>query len=236
MAKFKLSAFIFVAPLFFLSVQPLFAVELPVVTKPKLRISITPHPTRILVPSNRPTNWPTRTVSPRPTRDLTRTPSLRPTGKPSNWPTRTPILTGRYQSCQAREAAIKARSENLVNFSKRLITTFDKISTKVQEYYQAKKLNVPNYSALVADIALKKTAVQNALVKAQAVLVNFNCAAGNPKTSVQSFNENMKLVNTALNNYKTSVRKLIVAVRSQVPSGIPTHKPTNVRPTKGGVQ
>lgn len=167
--------------------------------------------------------------------------SPRPTKVQERKPTGTPGQAGKLKSCQAREAAIKTRSENLTEFATRLIATFDKIAARVEEFYATKGLSVSNYSTLVADVAAKKLAAQTAVTKAQSSLANFSCDTGDPKTTLRSFNEEMKLVHTALKDYKTSVRNLIVGIHSQAPSGKPTRKPTNVRPTnarptKGGAE
>lgn len=150
-----------------------------------------------------------------------------PSDKPDKKPTGTPGQAGKLASCQAREAAITTRSENLTAFSTRLINTFDKIATRVKNFYTTKGLSVSNYSVLIADIETKKTAAQSALTKAQAVITGFSCDTGNPKNTIKTFNEDMRLVHAALKDYKTSVRNLIVGIHSQAPSS---------RPTKGGDQ
>lgn len=195
-------------------------------------------------PSGPPGQVDARDGSPRPTRSLTISP--RPTNsRPSDAGrkiTGTPGAAGKLQACEARQVAIKARSQNLADFTTRVIATFDKIATRVREFYTAKGITVANYAALNADVTAKKTAAQNALVRSQATILNFSCTSGDPKATLKSFNDNMKKVKSALKDYRTSIKNLIVAVHSQAPADNgaedqqikPTRKPTDVRPTKKG--
>ncbi|MCL4384227.1 hypothetical protein M1116_02145 [Patescibacteria group bacterium] len=158
----------------------------------------------------------------------------RPTGK----------VSGQLRSCEARLDAVKTRSENLTNFTDRVIKTFDAITTRVEGYYTQKVVPsgtpVANYSQLVNDITVKKAAAQAALTKAQATTLDFDCNTGAIKTALQNFNQQMKAVKLALSDYRTSVKNLIVAIRSRQgaadeETGRPTAKPTRApRPTSGG--
>ncbi|HSX18683.1 MAG TPA: hypothetical protein VLE91_00955 [Candidatus Saccharimonadales bacterium] len=140
--------------------------------------------------------------------------------KPNN-PVANPNLStqsGALRSCQAKEAAIKNRSMHLTQLAQNMETKFDAIANRVENYYTTKVVpggkTVPNYDALVADIQTKKTAASTALTKAQNDANNFSCS-GNPKTQLTQFREDMQLTKSALKNYRTSIRNLIVAVHSQ---------------------
>lgn len=177
--------------------------SLPVFVLIALLLSLSVHPLLAIKPDTLPTRAQVRAgVTTRPTKADRLSPS--PTRNPKN---------GKLQSCQARLLTIKTRSQNLTDFSNRLIATFDKIATRVQEFYTTKDLSVTNYSTLVADVATKKLAAQTALTKAQAIMAEFNCTSGDPKANLLTFNQEMRLVHTALNSYKTSVRNLIVGVK-----------------------
>ena len=95
---------------------------------------------------------------------------------------------------------------------------FDAIAAKVQDYYTSKLVpagkTVSNYDALVADIQTKKSAIQTALTKAQTDISGFSCTGSDPKGLLKKFSEDMKSVKQALNDYRTAIKNLIVAVHS----------------------
>lgn len=128
------------------------------------------------------------------------------------------LQDAKLRSCQAREKAIKKRSESLARMAKNMQEKFDAIVVRVQNYYMdivmpsGKVLD--NYDNLMADIATKKTTVNNALVAAQNALQGFSCAADSPKEMIGIFNVNMQSVKQALKNYRASIQNLIMAVRS----------------------
>jgi hypothetical protein len=132
-------------------------------------------------------------------------------------------MEGMLRACQAREEAIKNRSNNLVTFSANMESVFDKIAQRVSEYYTNTVVpsgkTVTNYDSSIADVAAKKALVQNALNKATDDAANFTCDSGNPKDQVKSFNQDMMAVKKALKDYRTSIKNLIVAVHSVNGSG-----------------
>ncbi len=145
-------------------------------------------------------------------------PSPRPTRSPHPSFSPRPSKSPGFQACQAREASIKTRAGNLLQLVTLMESRFDAIATRVEDYYTSKLVPagtiVPNYSALLADIQTKKGAVQTALTKAQTDLTSFSCTSGDPKAALMLFNTDMKAVKSALQDFKTSVQNLIVAVRS----------------------
>lgn len=124
----------------------------------------------------------------------------------------------KLKSCQARESAIKNRSEKLTQLATNMMVKFDAIAQRVEDFYTTKLVpqgkTVANYDSLVADVQTKKIAVQTALTTAQADAASFSCTADNPKEMVTTFNTDMRAVKTALHTYRTSIKNLIVGVHS----------------------
>lgn len=73
---------------------------------------------------------------------------------------------------------------------------------------------IANYDSLVADIQAKKSAVQTALSIAQNDANSFSCTGDDPKGQLTQFRKDMQAVKKALKEYRTSIKNLIVAVRS----------------------
>jgi hypothetical protein len=86
----------------------------------------------------------------------------------------------------------------------------------VQDYYTTSGKTVAGYDALVAAIATKRAAVLTALTAAQTDVSGFNCTVVDPKRHMITFQTHMKGVKAALNEYRTAIKNLIVAVRSVV--------------------
>ena len=129
-------------------------------------------------------------------------------------------LTGqKLQSCQTRENAIKNRATHLADLVTGMETKFERIAKRVQDYYintvvpQGKTAS--NYDSLITDIQVKRETAQVALIKVhQDEALNFNCTASDPKAQMTQFREDMQAVKSALKDYRTSIKNLVVAVRS----------------------
>lgn len=130
----------------------------------------------------------------------------------------TSAQNGKLQSCQARENAIKQRSSQLVRLVTNMESKFDSIASRVENYYISKVVpsgrTVSNYNNLVSDIQTKKAAVSTNLDKAKSDANAFSCTSGSPKAQMTQFRVDMQTVKSALKDYRTSIKNLIVAVHS----------------------
>lgn len=140
------------------------------------------------------------------------------------------LSEAKLQSCQKREQAITARSNQLVKFTTNHIEVFERITSRVQNFYTNKVVSkgktVSNYDALVADIATKKSSVQSALAKAQTTASAFSCGGEDPKGQLQQFRLDMQATKSALQEYRKAVRNLIVAVHTAARETRPSASPT----------
>ena len=131
--------------------------------------------------------------------------------------------------CQARESAIKTRMTQLTQLVATMEKAFDAIEKRVETFYSDKVLPsgkvVSNYDTLVSDAKSKKALVQTDLDAANKDISVFNCATGQPSTLFNQFRLDMQKVKMDLNNYRTSIRNLIVAIRT-VSSEAETPEPT----------
>ena len=149
--------------------------------------------------------------------------SAAPTSTPSTATTAkakatTRLADAKLTACQSREAAIQKRSEQLVKLATNMQDTFTSIASRVKEYYTTKVIpsgeTVDNYDDLLATIASKQEAVATALAKTQSDAMAFSCTSDDPKGQLTQYRTNMQTVKSALKEYRTSIKDLIVAIRS----------------------
>jgi len=124
--------------------------------------------------------------------------------------------------CQAKENGITKKIGQLNRLAINTMGKFDAIALRVKNFYQTKVIasgkSLSNYDALVADIDKQKGLVTAAMTKTQTDSANFSCEFGDPKGLLNQYRLNMQLVKRAMNNYRTSIRNLIVGVHTLVPT------------------
>lgn len=144
-----------------------------------------------------------------------------------------PIVTAAAETAQEKVAAAKAKA---CDNKKRVITNIEnriasrgqkrmdvisKIAERVEQFYTNKNLSVSNYDGLVADVNAKKANVQTTLdtIKADAANVStVTCGEGHGSMAVTQFKTDLKAEQAALKAYHTSVKNLLVAVKTAVGS------------------
>ena len=127
-------------------------------------------------------------------------------------------VEGRLRACQAKQQGIIKRMDQLEKMAENMLEKFSAIQDRVVQYYNEKVVpsgkTVANYDTLIAEIQTKKTAVQTAIDQARANSALFSCDEDDPKGQLKKFGDDMRAVKSALKEYRTSIRNLIVAVRS----------------------
>lgn len=128
------------------------------------------------------------------------------------------LQEGSMRACEAREVAINKRSTQLIKMVGNMETKFSSISARVQDYYTSKLVpsgkTLSNYDDLVSDINSKKASVDAALAAAKTNIDNFSCDSDDPKALFVEFRKDMQAVKEALKEYRTSIKNLIVAIKS----------------------
>lgn len=148
-------------------------------------------------------------------REVTGTPDMREQRKQR---VQNRLTEVKLKVCQTKETAIKNRLTHLGDLVNKMVEKFDAITGRVKEHYTSKVIpsgkTLANYDDLVSDIQTKKEAVQTALAQAQTNVSGFTCNGNNPKEQMSQFREDMVAVKSALKDYRTSIKNLIVAIRS----------------------
>jgi hypothetical protein len=116
--------------------------------------------------------------------------------------------------CQNREKHITTTMTNLTDRGTDHLTVFTKIADRVEAFYTSKGKTVSNYDTLVADVNAKKAAVETAIANAKASGTTFSCTDPNPTMAAQQFKDAHAAVVKALQDYRTAIKNLIVAVKS----------------------
>lgn len=157
-----------------------------------------------------------------------------PTGLPAQAQNR--LTEAKLKACQARENAITKRMTRLMELVTTMEGKFDAIAQRTEDYYNSKVVpsgkTVSNYDTLVADIQTKKTAVQTALTTAQTNSTAFSCDGNDPKGLLTQFRTDMQAVQKALQDYRISIKNLIVAVRSVTGTTERTNPSVSPKPTE----
>jgi hypothetical protein len=129
----------------------------------------------------------------------------------------------RLQFCERHQEEINTRLTNLGKLVANMLGKFDAIAARVQEFYSDKVLptgkSVENYDELVTDVTAKKEAVNTALAAAQTDIDGFTCDSDDPKGQIGLFRTDMQTVKKAMHDYRTSIKNLIVAVKSVTGDG-----------------
>jgi hypothetical protein len=124
------------------------------------------------------------------------------------------LETAKLKICQNRETEIKNTLARISDRGAKRIDTFNKIVIRVEEFYIAKGNILDNYDELAAVVDTNKMIVQDAINDLPLASSNFTCTSDNPRSVITEFkNKNLSL-NSALKNYKTSIKNLIVGVKS----------------------
>jgi hypothetical protein len=119
----------------------------------------------------------------------------------------------KQQACTAHQGEIDKRSKNYATAAQRHLDVFNKIFTRVQDFETNKKLNVTNYDTLVATAKDKQATAQTAVDALKALDVNLDCTQPDPAGSVATLKTAVSNARTALQDYRKSVKDVIVALK-----------------------
>lgn len=130
----------------------------------------------------------------------------------------------REKACTARKANLTKRMNNAVSQAKKHKAVFDKIYTRVQNFYTTKKLNVTNYDTLKTQADTAQQASQASIDALSALNVNVDCTSQTVADSVSAFQQAVTVSRDTLKAYRKSLVSLITALKGASTS---TDKSTN---------
>lgn len=124
----------------------------------------------------------------------------------------------KLQICERKQDSIIRRSTRLAQRAQTQLTNFELKANRVEDFYNnrlvPKGITLDNYDDLLADIEAKKQAVNEATTSAKAAAEAFDCSADDPKGQLANYRTDMQNAITALKEYRTSIKNLIVSVRT----------------------
>lgn len=120
--------------------------------------------------------------------------------------------------CERKQDSIIRRSTRLSERAQRQLVNFEQKANRVEDFYNnrlvPRGITLTNYEDLLADIEAKKQAVNEATTSAKMAAEDFDCSADDPKGQLTNFRIDMQNAVAALKEYRTSIKNLIVAVRT----------------------
>jgi chromosome segregation ATPase len=119
----------------------------------------------------------------------------------------------RAKSCEARKTNLAKRMTRAEAQAKKHKAVFDKIYTRVKDFYTTKQLNVANYADLTAKVDTASAAAQTNIDALASLDVNVDCTSQTVSASVSAFQAAVKSTRDSLKAYRTSITDLITAVK-----------------------
>ncbi len=124
------------------------------------------------------------------------------------------LQTDKLKVCQAREANIDKRMDHIASQGQKRYNVITTIAERTEKFYTTKGKTLAGYDQLVAAINVKKIAAQAAIDNVKAAKVSFKCDGSDPKGAAASFKTKVKAMDSALKDYRSAVKNLIVGVKS----------------------
>lgn len=120
----------------------------------------------------------------------------------------------KLKSCQNREKAITNIMMRLADRGQKQLNLFSTIANRVEQFYVDKGISLATYDTLVANVATAKSSAQAVVDSVKSKSVDFTCTGDDPKSMANSFKDDLKTEIESLKTYRTSIKDLIVGVKS----------------------
>ncbi len=139
----------------------------------------------------------------------------------------------KLKSCQNHQKVVTSTMARISDRGQKQIDLFTKIANRTEQFYTEKGKTLSNYQALVNDVDAKHSAAQAQVDSIANASTNFTCDGTNDKAKVTAFKSSMKAEISAIKDYKTAVKNLIVGVKSVQST---TTSDSTTKTTTGGNQ
>jgi hypothetical protein len=119
----------------------------------------------------------------------------------------------RQQSCEARKTVLTKRMSNAVKQAQNHKAVFDKIYTRVQDFYTNKKLNVSDYDSLKAKVDAAQAATAVSIQALQDTDISVDCTSSTVAQSVGTFQTSVGDTRDSLKAYRAALVDLINSLK-----------------------
>ena len=124
----------------------------------------------------------------------------------------------KLKMCMSLSKSVTTRSLYLVKSITEMERKFTSIIDGIKRYYLLKIIptgvTLSNYNTLVADITARERIIPPLLEKAQKDASGFSCTTSSPSAQLKEFSLDVQAVVHALQEYRTGIKNLIVAIRT----------------------
>lgn len=120
----------------------------------------------------------------------------------------------KLENCKKKETRINTSMQKIADRKTKQLEVFNKIADRTIAFYEEKGLTLANYDALVTDVDAKRAAAEAEIANLKTSTVDFKCDTEDPLKVSDVFKQAREGSSAALKAYKTSVKNLIVGVKS----------------------
>jgi hypothetical protein len=116
--------------------------------------------------------------------------------------------------CEKRQNNINDRSTKIAERAAKHLAVFDKITERVETFYINKGTAFDTYDLLIDEVNAKRSAAQTTVNRLSSLKATFNCNDAEPKLAIDGFKAALTDAQSALKEYRTAIKDLIVGVKS----------------------
>lgn len=116
--------------------------------------------------------------------------------------------------CEQKTKVIEQHSVKLLTHVEKKVEVFDNIADKVKKFAETREAKPVDYEALLERLVVKRAAALEAGAGIKTASAGFSCNGENPKGQGSLIVGESKLGRSALKEYQTAVKDLLVGVKS----------------------
>ncbi len=124
----------------------------------------------------------------------------------------------RLEQCKKVESRINENMQRIADRKTKQVEVFNKIADRTMAFYEENGLSLENYDALVSDVVAKRGLAEAEIENLKSATIDFKCDTENPLKVSDAFKQARESLVSTMKEYKTSVKNLIVGVKSVAPS------------------
>ncbi|GAC1391080.1 MAG: hypothetical protein NVSMB46_02290 [Candidatus Saccharimonadales bacterium] len=117
-------------------------------------------------------------------------------------------------SCKKHQEVVSNIMSRIADRGEKQLAVFDAIATRTEAFYTEKGKTLANYSELLSVVTANRAVAVSALATVKADKASFTCTQGKGKGIASAFKTDLQTEITALKDYRTAVKNLVVGVKS----------------------